>query len=153
VEEDAEIRRFRGRVWVIPRSEPPPEGFRAPWPGTPTWRIPELDGVLRFRSTSGHGLAAAAVAAGKLEVRLRRGGERLRIAPGGPRRELKTLLQEGAVPPWERGRLPLLYSRGRLAWAARVGVAAEFRAGPGERGLEPVWEPAGGGNPGSLRKR
>jgi tRNA(Ile)-lysidine synthase len=153
VVEDAEIRRFRGRVWVVPRSEPPPEGFRAPWPGTPTWQIPELDGVLRFRSTSGHGLAAAAVAAGKLEVRLRRGGERLRIAPGGPRRELKTLLQEGAVPPWERGRLPLLYSRGRLAWAARVGVAAEFRAGPGERGLEPVWEPAGGGNPGSLRKR
>jgi tRNA(Ile)-lysidine synthase len=139
---DAEIRRFRGRVWVIPRSGPPPEGFRARWPGGRTWRIPELGGVLRFRPTTGRGLAAAVVAREALELRLRRGGERLRVAPGGARRELKALLRERDVPPWERARLPLLFCRGELAWAARVGVAAEYRARPGERGIEPVWEHA-----------
>jgi tRNA(Ile)-lysidine synthase len=149
----AEIRRFRGRLWVVRGGEPPPEGFRARWPGTGTWRIPELEGVLRFKRTRGRGLAAAAVETGAVEVRLRRGGERLRMAEGGPRRALKALLQESDIPPWERGRLPLLYCRGELAWVARVGVATAFRARPGEPALEPVWEPTAGRNRGLLRKR
>jgi tRNA(Ile)-lysidine synthase len=45
-----------------------------------------------------------------LTIRWRRGGERLSPRPGGPRRPLKSLLQESHVPVAERGRLPLLFS-------------------------------------------
>ena len=86
----------------------------------------------------GRGLAVAAVRPGRLEVRLRRGGERLRIDTRRPRRALKALLQESGVPPWDRERLPLLYCGGELAWVAGIGVAAALRAGPGEAGFEPV---------------
>ena len=117
-----------------------PAGFRVRWPGGRTWGIPELGGVLHLRRTTGRGLAVAAVRPGRLEVRLRRGGERLRIDTRRPRRALKALLQESGVPPWDRERLPLLYCGGELAWVAGIGVAAALRAGPGEAGFEPVWE-------------
>ena len=43
-------------------------------------------------------------------VRFRRGGERFRPAGQAHSRELKTLLQEMAVPPWQRERLPLVFA-------------------------------------------
>jgi tRNA(Ile)-lysidine synthase len=137
---EVEIRRFRGYVWVLRRGTDVPAGFRVRWPGGSTWAIPELGGILHLKRTTGRGLAVTAVRPGRLEVRLRRGGERLRIDTRRPRRALKALLQETGVPPWERARLPLLYCGGQLAWVAGIGAAAAFRAGPGEPGIEPVWE-------------
>lgn len=139
----AEIRRFRGRMWVMRPAAEVPAGFRARWPGGRTWSLPELGGVLHLRRTTGRGLAAAAVRSGGLEVRLRRGGERLRLDARRPRRALKALLQESGIPPWERERLPLLYCGAELAWVAGIGVAAALRAGPGEAGFEPAWERSG----------
>jgi len=43
-----------------------------------------------------------------LTVRYREGGERLRPRHGGPRRALKSLLQEARVPVTERARVPLI---------------------------------------------
>jgi tRNA(Ile)-lysidine synthase len=140
---EAEIRRFRGGMWVVRPVADVPAGFSARWPGGRSWPLPELGGVLRFRRTTGRGLAAAAVRSGGLEVRLRRGGERLCIDVRRPRRALKALLQESGVPPWERERLPLLYCGAELAWVAGIGVAAALRAGPGEAGFEPAWERSG----------
>jgi tRNA(Ile)-lysidine synthase len=45
-----------------------------------------------------------------LIIRWRRGGERISPRRGGPRRALKSLLQEARVPVAERARLPLLFS-------------------------------------------
>ncbi|WP_232823890.1 tRNA lysidine(34) synthetase TilS [Salinicola sp. CPA57] len=47
-------------------------------------------------------------ATARLRVGLRRGGESLRLAGRG-RRDLKRLLQEAGVPPWQRDRLPLVW--------------------------------------------
>ncbi|WP_336368503.1 tRNA lysidine(34) synthetase TilS [Marinobacter sp. C2H3] len=44
-----------------------------------------------------------------IQVRARLGGERFRPQPGGPLKTLKNWLQETAVPPWERARLPLVF--------------------------------------------
>jgi tRNA(Ile)-lysidine synthase len=74
-------------------------------------------------------------------VRTRRGGERLRLHEGGPRRALKDLFQESGVPPWQREGLPLVFAGDTLAWVPGIGTAWEFRAGPDEAGLQPVWEP------------
>jgi tRNA(Ile)-lysidine synthetase-like protein len=56
---------------------------------------------------------------------------------GGPHRSLKNLLQEQAIPPWQRDRLPLLWCDGRLVWAAGIGLEADLLAAPGEAGVLP----------------
>ncbi len=67
-----------------------------------------------------------------LAIRWRAGGERLSLHPGGPRRALKSLLQEARVPVAERGRLPLLYSTtgdsGKLIAVADLLLDATVRA-------------------------
>ena len=53
-----------------------------------------------------------------LEVRLRTGGERCRPEGRQHRHSLKKLLQEAGIPPWRRGRIPLVYQHAnlRLVW-------------------------------------
>lgn len=41
------------------------------------------------------------------EIRYRKGGEKIRL--NGKNRDLKKLFQEWKIPPWERGRIPLIY--------------------------------------------
>jgi tRNA(Ile)-lysidine synthase len=134
-----EARRYAGELWLELGPVPePPVGYAARWPGDREWALPALGGRLRFHLASGEGLAREVLEQGA-EVRLRRGGERLQVRAGGPRRALKDLLQEAQVPPWERGRLPLLYCGGELAWVARVGVSARFATRPGEPGCRVSW--------------
>jgi tRNA(Ile)-lysidine synthase len=64
----------------------------------------------------------------QLSVAWRRGGERLRLRHGGPRRALKSLLQEAHVPLAERTRLPLVFARGSLIAAADLWIDESVRA-------------------------
>ena len=68
-----------------------------------------------------------------LTVRWRLGGERLRPRRGGPRRTLKTLLQEAHVPVADRAHLPLVYSADTLIAAADLWLDASVQAGPSAR--------------------
>ena len=63
-----------------------------------------------------------------LAVTWRRGGERLRVRRGGPRRALKSLLQEARVPLAERARLPLILADGALIAAADLWIDESVRA-------------------------
>ncbi|AOY88134.1 tRNA lysidine(34) synthetase TilS [Marinobacter salinus] len=45
-----------------------------------------------------------------IRVSTRQGGERLRFSPRESSKSLKNWLQEKAVPPWERARLPLVFA-------------------------------------------
>jgi tRNA(Ile)-lysidine synthase len=69
----------------------------------------------------------------QLAVAWRRGGERLRVRRGGPRRALKSLLREAHVPPAERARLPLILADGALIAAADLWVDDSVRALPEAR--------------------
>jgi tRNA(Ile)-lysidine synthase len=73
-------------------------------------------------------------------VRLRSGGERLQLDARRPRRTLKNLFQEAGIPPWERGRLPLLFSGDELVWVPGIGIDARFQAPVGANGLVPEWK-------------
>jgi len=66
-----------------------------------------------------------------LSVGWRRGGERLRVRRGGPRRALKSLLQEARVPLAERKRMPLIFAGGTLIAAADLWTDESIRAAPG----------------------
>jgi len=138
---DWEARRFAGELWLQRAVPAPPGEFVRRWDGGRLLHLPELGGRLVFRAALGQGIARARLAGARREVRLRRGGERLRPAPGGPSRTLKNLWQEAHVPPWERSRLPLLFVDGALAWVSGIGVDAAFACARGEPGTLPVWEP------------
>ena len=113
------------------------------WRGENALPLLELGGVLKFKPEEGRGLSVEKLRSGSVTVRLRQGGERLRLDQRRPRRTLKNLFQERGIPPWRRGSLPLVYCGENLVSVPGVGDACEFRAQPGEAGLIVTWEPLG----------
>lgn len=131
----AELWRFRGGAYLVapPLAPSGPvtwRGERAIWvPAAATW--------VHFETVADAGLRHDALRAGRVVLGTRQGGERLRLQAAGPRRSLKKLMQEHAIPPWHRDRLPLLWCDGELAWAAGIGLSADLRAASGEAGVLP----------------
>jgi len=148
-----EVRRYRDTLYAMPPLAPHDARQTLIWrASTDGWPPLELPGVswLRMEEIVGAGLRAEALAGGLLLVRFRQGGERFRPVGRSHGQELKKLLQEAGVPPWERDRLPLVYlpptptlphPRGGsepLLAVMGLGMAADYAAAPGEPGLEPV---------------
>ena len=102
------------------------------WRGAPRCELPQDVGALELK-TDVHGPIDLDALPEELEVTWRRGGERLRVRPGAPRRALKSLLQEAQVPIAERVRLPLVHAAGQLIAAGDLWVDAAVRAGPSAR--------------------
>jgi len=134
VHDGATLRTYRGKVFLD--AELSSEFSPQEWNGEPRLRLPQLGGELRFRKARGKGIALEHKS---LSVRLRSGGERLQPDPRRPRRTLKNLFQEAGIPPWERERLPLLFSGDDLVWVPGLGIDARFQASPGSQGLVPEW--------------
>lgn len=134
-----EIRRYAGAVHLVPHADSLPARFSRAWRGEPRLSIPELGGVLVMRRSRGAGIDAAKLASDEVSVRVRRGGERMQLHPGGPHRTLKNLFQEAGVPPWERSRLPLLYCGNTLVWVPGIGIAAGFAAAGNTPSVLPEW--------------
>jgi len=133
----ARLRLYRGAVKVERRTEKP---FRTvAWRGESTLALPALGGELRFRRTRGEGIDHRFVTHGNLAVKLRSGGERLQPDAKRPRRTLKNLFQEAGIPPWERERLPLIYSGDELVWVPGIGVDCAYAAGDKRTGWVPEW--------------
>ncbi len=136
-----ELRRYAGCAYLLPLMTEPPAGLRRQWDGTRVWPLTEMGGVLHFARRRGSGLAQVRVAARDLNVRLRQGGEKLRLQTHGPTRSLKNLLQEARMPPWERERLPLVYCADTLVAVPGLGVASGWQAATGEAGWVLSWRP------------
>ena len=133
--------RYRERLYLRHASETIGRNLCEVWDGANALPMLSLGGVLKFKPEEGRGLSLAKLRAGRVTVRLRQGGERLRLDARRPRRTLKNLFQERGVPPWRRDRLPLVYCGDELVSAPGIGDACEFRAAPGEAGLIVTWEP------------
>lgn len=134
-----ELRRYAGYAYLLPLQSEVPAAFRRDWDGRRAWPLPELGGVLHFARRQGGGLACAR--AQGLSVRLRQGGEKLRLQANASTRSLKNLLQEARMPPWEREHLPLLYCADTLVAVPGLGVASGWQAAPGEAGWLITWRP------------
>jgi tRNA(Ile)-lysidine synthase len=134
---DGELRVYRGELYVVPLCAAPAGPLS--WSGQGV--LPWAGGWLRFSESVGQGLRRGALLGRQVSIDVRRGGERLRPDACRPRRILRKLLQESAVPPWERERLPLLWIDGHLAWVGGIGCDIAFACPPDEPGLVPSWEP------------
>ena len=137
----AELRRFQNTLYIVRPLPRLAKSFEVPWSGRGALALPQLGGSLQLLRRKGEGIAARALRAASLTVGVRRGGETLRLDSGRPRRTVRNLLQEAALPPWERQHLPFLYLGEDLAAVACLGVDALFQARPGETGLLLVWTP------------
>lgn len=63
---------------------------------------------------------------GRVEIRFREGGERLRPLGRDHHQELKKLFQEAAVLPWQRARIPLVYIDDVLAAVGDLWINADI---------------------------
>ncbi|MGH8630869.1 MAG: tRNA lysidine(34) synthetase TilS, partial [Burkholderiales bacterium] len=133
------IRRHRGRIALVEDVEEALD-WEGAWQGEDTLCLPDGLGRMRFVRTTGDGISQARLDSAPVSVRFRRGGEKLSLGRGRPRRDLKHLLQEAGVPQWERGRLPLLFCGELLAWVPGIGVSAECVANEGEPAIRVEWE-------------
>ena len=138
---DAVLRCYRDRVELVENSPDMPSNWQSRWDGHHELVLPDGLGVLRSRAVVGEGIASRHFEIRAATVRGRSGGERMQPGENRPRRALKSLLQEHAIPPWERSRMPLVFFGEQLAWVPGIGVAAEFRAAAAEPGIAPEWEP------------
>jgi len=98
------------------------------WEWQQSCRCPLPDGGALELTPDRHGAIDLDALPPRLAVTWRRGGERLRVRRGGPRRALKSLLQEAHVPLAERARLPLILADGALIAAADLWIDEAVRA-------------------------
>ena len=87
-------------------------------------------GVLCFERGAETGLSEALVERG-ITIRPRAGGEKFLPFGQTHTRELKKLLQEEAVVPWMRSRLPLIYCGEQLLAVGDLWLAADAVSSPG----------------------
>ncbi|MCW4149723.1 tRNA lysidine(34) synthetase TilS [Halomonas sp. 18H] len=109
----AEARVWRGALYLLPTLAPLPMAWRFDWDGQSPLVTPLGAFAWRLQRDDGQPV--------RLRLAPRQGGERLQLARRG-QRDLKRLLQEQGVPPWERQRC-------WVVWHAGVAVAAGSPAG------------------------
>lgn len=102
---DVALHAWRDALWLEHQVPAPGDGWERRWDGRDRLVLPGGAGSLRI-----HGPAPAL----DLVVRPRAGGERIATGPGRPRRRVKHLLQELAIPPWRRAAAPCLWSGNTL---------------------------------------
>lgn len=111
------LRRYRRHVYLLAAEADQPLAYRFDWDGLAPLSLPD-GSSLRLDPAPSAPLA--------LTVASRRGGERLRVRDNGPRRELRLLFQELAVPTWQRTRWPLLWLGEETVAFADLALAGDF---------------------------
>ncbi|GED21048.1 tRNA lysidine(34) synthetase TilS [Halomonas halmophila] len=101
----AEARVWRGSLYLLAPRPALPSDWRAAWQGQSPLVTPLGEFDMRLAHCSGEPL--------ELVLTPRAGGERLRLARRG-QRDLKRLLQEWDIPPWERGRCWVVWCAERV---------------------------------------
>ena len=113
----AEVRRFRGVLFLMRRLPIAPDGVELHWRSGKQLLLPEGCGWLQ----------ASASPAEPWSVRFPKGGERIKPPKARHTRTLKNLFQEAGVPPWVRERTPLVYRGRQLLWVGGIGWATASR--------------------------
>jgi tRNA(Ile)-lysidine synthase len=128
------VRRYRDQIYLLPE-----ELQEAPQPAQVTGDRIELGsglGVLRFQKDVVNGLSPA-LFDDRLRLEYRQGGEEFKPHGQSHTRKLKKLLQQEAIVPWLRDRIPLLYAGDRLIAVGDLWLAADAVV---ENGIAVHWQ-------------
>ena len=132
----AEVHRFREHLHAMPPLPPiVDKPIDIEWDLSHPLHIEGL-GKLSANSVTGSGLRADL----KYHVRNRAGGERCKPAGRAHSQTLKKLLQEYAVPPWLRDRLPIVYCGDEIAAVGCLWICEGFVANASQRGWRLSWK-------------
>lgn len=134
----AEVRAWRGALHAMAPSDGNeiPGGWESAWRG----EVLQLPGGGTLALSDASGNAPSRPLDPPLQVRFRRGGERIKPAGDVHTRELRDLLQRAGIPPWRRSRIPLIFRNGTLIAAADLWTSAEGRALFEAVGAHPRWK-------------
>ncbi len=102
------------------------------WITAPRLDLGAAGGTLELKADP-HGPIDLDLLPERVTVSRRSGGERLRPRRGGPRRTLKSLLQESHLPIAQRSRLPLVFSGVRLLAVGSLWVDESIQVSAGTR--------------------
>jgi tRNA(Ile)-lysidine synthase len=132
---DVEVQRHADVLSIVrrggaahPRADSPTIDWS--WRSVPILRLSDAEGTLELKPDA-HGPIDLDALPSTVTVRHRLGGERLRPRRGGPRRTLKSLLQESHLPIAERARLPLVFSGATLLAVGSLWVDESIQVTPG----------------------
>ncbi|HUA79921.1 MAG TPA: tRNA lysidine(34) synthetase TilS [Dyella sp.] len=127
-----EVHVWKNRLWAMaPAKKSISDSMDARWHGE-TLNLPDGGSLTLEPATT---LPVA------LNVRSRRGGERIKPAGDAHTRELRALFQTGAIPPWQRSACPLLYEGDELIAVADRWLSARAQALFRQTGAQPRWRP------------
>ena len=89
--------------------------------------------------TRGRGLARSLIDNDSVEIRFRLGGETISPAGSSHTRTVKELFREKGILPWHRDRIPLIYSKNKLALIPGLCMDKHFFAGDDEAAWDITW--------------
>ncbi len=136
------VRRYRDRLFALDRDmlgrlDQP--GTDRPWSADLPLELGDGMGRLRMVRGEGAGLSPEVLREGPLQVRVRAGGEKIRLPGRAGTRSVKKLLQEAGVPPWWRRHIPLIWCGDRLLSVADLWYSADVWVS-GPEGCRVIWE-------------
>jgi tRNA(Ile)-lysidine synthase len=120
------IHRYENKIYAsrdLPADSQPAAPRRFQWQGEAVLHFPEFNGSLFFDQAES-GLDGEWLRRQNLTIRMREGGERIKLAPNRPTRDIKSHYQTLRIPFWQRQRLPFVAVGNELLFAAGVGLDA-----------------------------
>lgn len=134
------IRRFRQRLYWLAQVQPLKDTVLH-WQGKEELKLPDSLGLLSFIAPTKGGLILRKPRADEsLSVRFQASGDIYKVGRDRSR-SLKKLWQELHVPPWERGRIPLIFYNEQLIAAAGLFITREaLTSGPQEATWSLLWK-------------
>lgn len=135
---DYELRRYQQQLYLLPAMQEDYTGLDLAWDGKASVAIGEH---LLVRAVMPHSRGLdMRLLDHKLSLRFRRSGERLQVRGKAHHQDLKKLMQAAGIPPWQRGRIPLLYIDDELACVCGYWLAEPFTAKTDSPGWLPVYD-------------
>lgn len=121
IAEGLELRKYGTRLIVRAREKPEEaREFVFTWRGETEIDLPQFNGKLLFYPSE-EGFNEGYLKSQPLTVKMRSGGEKIKIHKFRPSKLLKVLYQEAGVPDFERKSLPLVWRGKELIYAAGIG--------------------------------
>lgn len=151
LDEDHELRGYRGQLVVGPRTQPPtkpPKDLTLDlhWSRAGSKRVAAWAGRLALRRAPGAGVGAALALPCTLQLRGRRADDQFQLQPGATARSLKKQFQSQAVAAWDRMGPVVADTQGTLLWVPGLGWDARVPRVAGGWLLEWTGDAAGPGD-------
>ena len=121
---DTEVRRFKGKLYAMKALQHHDPEQIIQWNPERPLSLSDNNKLLAVDSESG---LSSQLRQQNLTVRYRTGGERIKPVGRAHTMDLKKLMQQAAIPPWQRNRIPLIYLDDRLIAVANYWVADGFK--------------------------